>query len=143
LSRALAQPAAAAGVCAAHARIDGAYARVRRQFDRPIGVFEGVEEILARTAGNSYACEAVRRMLGNSLDLGERPATAAAIAKYHTTSRAQRVAVDSMQLLAGKAVSAGAANPVAAAYAAAPLAAITDGSNLFTRSTLILGQGSI
>src|SRR5699024_2103189 len=55
----------------------------------------------------------------------------------------QQVAVDSMHLLAGKAVCAGPGNPVATAYAAAPLAAIAGGSNLFTRSTLILSQGSI
>src|SRR5699024_8233021 len=88
-------------------------------------------------------CEAVRRLVANSLALGERPATAAAIAKYHATTRAQQVAVDSMHLLAGKAVCAGPGNPVAAAYAAAPLAATADGTNLFTRSTLILSQGSI
>src|SRR5699024_9435123 len=143
VSRAIAMPSAATGVCAGNVRISGAYARVRRQFGRPIGAFEGIEEILARNAANTYACEALRRNIAHSIDLGERPATAAAIVKYHTTTRAQQVAIDSMHLLAGKAVCSGPTNPVAEAYAAAPLAAISDGTNLFTRSTLILGLGSI
>ncbi len=36
----------------------GAYARVRSQFHVPIGKFEGVQERLARIAGNAYLLEA-------------------------------------------------------------------------------------
>lgn len=143
VSRAVAVPSAAAGLCASQARLAGAYARVRRQFGRPIGAFEGIEEVLARMAGHAYACEAVRRLVANAVDLGERPAIAAAIAKYHCSTRSQQVVVDSMTLLAGKAASIGPGNPVAVDYMAAPLAATADGTNIFTRSMLILGQGGI
>lgn len=141
--RAISTPSAASGLCTSSARLAGAYARIRSQFGHPIGSFEGVEEILARMGGQAYACEAVRRLAANAVDLGERPAIAAAIAKYHCTTRAQQVATDSMTLHAGKAACAGPNNPIAANYAAAPLAATLDGTNLFTRSMLILGQGSI
>lgn len=143
IGRAITTPSASAGVCTSNARLAGAYARVRSQFKRPIGAFEGVEEVLARIGGHTYACEAVRLQVANAVDLGERPAIAAGIAKYHCTTRAQQVTADNMLVHAGKAVCAGPANPVAANYAAAPLAATADGTNLFTRSMLIFGQGGI
>lgn len=143
IGRALSLPSAAAGFCARTARLAGAYCRIRFQFDRPIGAFEGIEELLARLGAHAYACEAVRQLNASAVHAGERPTIAASIAKYHTTTRAQAAAVDSMTLHAGKAVCDGPANPFAAGYRAAPLNATADGTNVFTRSTLIFGQGGI
>jgi len=43
------------GLCRAH---HGAYARIREQFNVPIGKFEGIEEPLARIAGTAYLLDA-------------------------------------------------------------------------------------
>lgn len=143
IGRALSLPSAAAGIGARNTRLAGAYCRLRHQFGRAIGAFDGVEEVLARVGGNSYACEAMRRLTANTVDLGERPAIAAGIAKYHGTTRAQQIVIDSMTLHAGKAACGGPANPVADSYSSIPLDATADGTNIFTRSVLIFGQGGI
>jgi len=37
-----------------------AYARIRRQFNMPIGRFEGIEQVLARMAARTYIMDAAR-----------------------------------------------------------------------------------
>ncbi len=49
--RGISLPALATGAAKVASRFTGAYAAVRRQFNQPIGRFEGVEEALARIAG--------------------------------------------------------------------------------------------
>ncbi len=56
--RAISLPARANGGAQALALATGAYARVRKQFNQPIGNFEGVEDHLARIAGNTYIIDA-------------------------------------------------------------------------------------
>lgn len=63
---------------------------MRSQFNLAIGHFEGVEEALTRMGGNTYLMDAARRMTAGAVDLGEQPAVASAIAKYHVTERARR-----------------------------------------------------
>jgi len=43
-------------------RFVGAYSRVRKQFNLPIGKFEGIEEALGRIAGMTYTMDAGRRL---------------------------------------------------------------------------------
>ena len=75
----------------------GAYSRIRKQFNVPIGRFEGVEAALARIAGNAYATSALSRMTATVVDLGEKPAVPSAIAKYHATEMSRVVISDAME----------------------------------------------
>ncbi|TIS70233.1 MAG: acyl-CoA dehydrogenase, partial [Mesorhizobium sp.] len=76
------QSAAAAAICA---RATGAYARVRTQFDVPIGMFEGIRKPLADLAANIYLIDAARRLTIAALDERHRPSVISAIIKFHAT----------------------------------------------------------
>ncbi|MGN8160154.1 acyl-CoA dehydrogenase [Salinisphaera sp. RV14] len=141
--RAISLPSGSTGDAIANARLTGAYAVTRRQFNISIGEFEGVQEALARIGGKTYACESVRRFTANAVDLGEKPSVASAIAKYHVTTLAQEVAKDAMDVHAGKAVMLGPSNPVARSFQAAPVNITVEGANILTRSMMIYGQGAI
>src|SRR5690606_24476971 len=58
--RAISLPALSTAAAKVSARLAGAYSVVRRQFKMPISAFEGIEEALARIAGNTYAMDAAR-----------------------------------------------------------------------------------
>jgi len=60
--RGLSLPASATSVAKQMARCCGQYARLRRQFNLPIGRLEGVEEVLARIGGHAYTLEAARAL---------------------------------------------------------------------------------
>lgn len=141
--RAISLPSGSTGDAIANARLTGAYAVIRRQFNVSIGAFEGIQEALARIAGRTYACESIRRFTANAIDLGEKPAVAGAIAKYHVTAMAQEIGKDAMDVHAGKAVMLGPSNPVARSFQAAPVNITVEGANILTRSMMIYGQGAI
>lgn len=65
----------------------GAYAHIRRQFKISIGKMEGIEEPLARIAGNAYVMDAAASLITYGIMLGEKPAVLSAIVKYHCTHR--------------------------------------------------------
>ncbi len=143
VGRSISLPSGSTGDAISNARLTGAYAVTRRQFNISIGEFEGVQEALARIGGKTYACESVRRFTANAVDLGEKPSVASAIAKYHVTTLAQDVAKDAMDVHAGKAVMLGPSNPVARSFQAAPVNITVEGANILTRSMMIYGQGAI
>ncbi|MES1926461.1 acyl-CoA dehydrogenase [Salinisphaera sp. T31B1] len=143
VGRSISLPSGSAGDAIGNARLTGAYAVIRRQFNVSIGAFEGVQEALARIGGRTYACESVRRFTANAVDLGEKPSVASAIAKYHVTTLSQAVAKDAMDVHAGKAVMLGPSNPVARSFQAAPVNITVEGANILTRSMMIYGQGAI
>jgi len=47
-----------------------AYARIRRQFNMPVGRFEGVEQVIARMAGHTYIMDAARSVTAAAIDAG-------------------------------------------------------------------------
>jgi len=143
VGRSISLPSGSTGDAIGNARLTGAYAVVRRQFNVSIGAFEGIQEALARISGRTYACESVRRFTANAVDLGEKPSVASAIAKYHVTTMSQAVAKDAMDVHAGKAVMLGPSNPVARSFQAAPVNITVEGANILTRSMMIYGQGAI
>lgn len=121
----------------------GAYAHIRRQFRLPIGKMEGIEEPLARIAGNAYVMDAAATLITSGIMLGEKPAVLSAIVKYHCTHRGQRAIVDAMDIAGGKGIMLGKSNFLARAYQGAPIAITVEGANILTRSMIIFGQGAI
>ncbi|KJG15588.1 acyl-CoA dehydrogenase FadE [Photobacterium angustum] len=121
----------------------GAYARIRRQFKMPIGKMEGIEEPLARIAGNAYVLDAASTLTVAGIDLGEKPSVISAIVKYHCTHRSQRGVIDAMDIVGGKGICMGPSNFIARGYQGAPIAVTVEGANILTRSMIIFGQGAI
>ncbi|VVD93615.1 Acyl-coenzyme A dehydrogenase [Pandoraea eparura] len=141
--RAISLPSSNVGYSKIAVRATGAYAAVRRQFRTPIGKFEGVQEALARMAGNLYTMDAARRMAALAVDLGEKPSVISAIAKYHVTERARKVVNDGMDVVAGKGICMGPNNFLARAYQQIPVSITVEGANIMTRCLMIFGQGAI
>ncbi|HEX2825419.1 MAG TPA: acyl-CoA dehydrogenase [Burkholderiales bacterium] len=141
--RSISLPANSVGSAKLATRVTGAYGRVRRQFGLSIGRFEGVEEAVARIAGNLYIMDAARTMTAGAIDLGEKPSVISAIVKYHLTERGRQVVNDAMDVHGGKAVCMGPSNYLAFAYQNIPIAITVEGANILTRSMIIYGQGAI
>jgi len=123
--------------------VTGAYARVRYQFKQPIGNFEGIQEPLARIAGETYRMDAAHRMTLVSLDQGEKPAVLSAILKANLTEAYRRLTIDSMDIHGGKAIIMGPRNYLGLVYQSVPVAITVEGANILTRSMIIFGQGAI
>jgi acyl-CoA dehydrogenase len=141
--RSISLPANAVGMAKLCARATGAYGRVRRQFGVSIGYFEGVQEALARIAGNLYIMDAARAATAQAVDAGEKPSVISAMVKYHLTERGRRVINDAMDVHGGKAICMGPSNYLAHAYEQTPIAITVEGANILTRSMIIFGQGVI
>jgi len=121
----------------------GAYARVRRQFNLPVGKFEGVEQVIARMVGLTYIMNAARSVTAAAIDAGARPAVPAAILKYHVTEMGRRVANDAMDIQGGKGIMLGPRNYLGRGYQSIPIGITVEGANILTRSLIIFGQGAI
>jgi len=141
--RGISLPALAVGAGKTCSRYTGAYAAVRRQFNLPIGRFEGVEEALARIAGLTYQMDAARRLTLSALDIGESPSVISAIIKYHLTERYRQLINDAMDVQGGSGIMLGPSNLIARAYQALPIAITVEGANILTRSMIIFGQGAM
>jgi acyl-CoA dehydrogenase len=141
--RSISLPASSVGMAKLSTRATGAYGRVRQQFNLPIGRFEGVEEALARIAGNLYIMDAARVMTAGAVDLGEKPSVVSAIVKYHLTERGRQVINDAMDVHGGKGICLGPSNYLGRAYQQTPIAITVEGANILTRSMIIFGQGAI
>jgi acyl-CoA dehydrogenase len=134
------QSAASAAMCA---RATGAYARVRSQFNVPIGMFEGIQGPLAEIVANAYLIDAARRLTVAALDEGHKPSVVSAIMKYHATERMRRSVEHAMDIHGGKGIIEGPKNYVAAQYRSVPIGITVEGANILTRNLMIFGQGAI
>ncbi len=141
--RGISLPALSTGAGKVAARYTGAYARIRRQFGRAIGDFEGVEAPLARIAGRTYQMDAARRVFLAALAAGERPSVLSAVLKYQLTERYRLVANDAMDIQGGSGISLGPANLIGRVYQAVPIAITVEGANILTRNLIIFGQGAM
>ncbi len=141
--RAISLPSSATGGSQAAALASGAYARIRKQFNQSIANFEGIEEPLARIAGNTYLIDAGLTMAAAAIDQGAKPSVAGAILKYHTTERGREVAIDAMDIHGGKGICLGPNNYLGRGYQNAPIGITVEGANILTRSLIIFGQGAI
>ena len=141
--RSISLPALACAAAQVSARLVGAYATVREQFDTPIGRFEGIEEPLARIGGLTYVMNAARRLTAGAVDAGEHPIVASAIVKAYLTESMRRVVNDAMDIRAGAAICRGPRNILAQMYQAVPVGITVEGANILTRSMIVYGQGAI
>jgi acyl-CoA dehydrogenase len=141
--RSISLPALSVGAAQLAARVVGAYATVREQFDNPIGRFEGIEEPLARIGGWTYCMSAARTLTAGAVDAGEKPSVVSAIVKCYLTEGMRLVLTDAMDIRAGAGICRGARNMLARAYIAAPIGITVEGANILTRSMIIYGQGAI
>ncbi|MBF0590117.1 MAG: DUF1974 domain-containing protein, partial [Magnetococcales bacterium] len=141
--RSISLPALSTGGAKLAARHTGAYARVRRQFKLPIGRFEGVQEALARIAGQTYIMEAARMLTAAAVDRGERPSVISALVKRELTERMRSVINDAMDVVGGAGICMGSRNPLGRIYKAIPIGITVEGANILTRSMIVFGQGAI
>jgi len=143
VGRGITLPSNSTGSLKSLALATGAYAHIRRQFKVAIGKMEGIEEPLARIAGNAYVMDAAATLITTGIMQGEKPAVLSAIVKYHCTHRGQRAIIDAMDIAGGKGIMLGDSNFLARAYQGAPIAITVEGANILTRSMIIFGQGAI
>jgi acyl-CoA dehydrogenase len=121
----------------------GAYARIRRQFNMPIGRFEGVEAAIARMAARTYIMDAARSVTAGAIDGGEKPSVPAGILKYHATEMSRMICNDAMDVQGGKGIMLGPKNYLGRGYQAVPVGITVEGANILTRSLIIFGQGAV
>jgi len=143
VGRCISLPSNATGGAKAAVWATGAYARIRQQFNMPVGKFEGVEAVLARMAALTYTMDAARSVTAGAIDGGERPAVPSGILKYHATEMGRQVANDAMDVHGGKGICLGPSNYLGRGYQIVPVAITVEGANLLTRNLIIFGQGAI
>ncbi|MDP1666973.1 MAG: acyl-CoA dehydrogenase [Methylobacter sp.] len=141
--RAVSLPALSTGAAKMASRNTGAYARIRKQFNLPIGEFEGIEEPLSRIAGETYVIDAARTVTAAALDDGQKPSVISAIIKYELTERMRRVINDAMDIQGGSGICLGPKNYLGRIYQVIPVSITVEGANILTRTMMIFGQGAI
>ncbi len=141
--RGISLPALSAGGAQLALRIVSSYTFIREQFHLPIGRFEGIEEVIARMAGETYRMNAARQLTLGALDAGEKPAVVTAIVKAYLTEAMRRVVNDAMDVCAGAAIMQGPRNLLGPLYKAVPIGITVEGANILTRSLIIYGQGAM
>jgi acyl-CoA dehydrogenase len=143
VGRCISLPSSATGAAQAAVYASAAYARIRRQFNMPIGRFEGVEQVLARMAARTYIMDAARSVTAGAIDGGEKPSVPSAMLKYHATEFGRMIANDAMDVHGGKGICLGPRNYLGRGYQIVPVAITVEGANILTRSLIIFGQGAV
>ena len=141
--RAITLPSSAVGGAKVMCYTTGAYARIRKQFNLPIGKFEGIEEPLTRIGAYGYVMDAARTFVTGFINAGEKPSVASAIVKYHVTELGRKVSCDAMDIHGGKGICLGPHNYLGRSYESSPIAITVEGANILTRCLIIFGQGAI
>src|SRR2546429_4227677 len=100
--RCISLPSNATGGAKAGVWATGAYARIRNQFNMPVGKFEGVEAVIARMAGLTYIMDAARSVTAGAIDGGEKPSGPSAMLKDHVTGMGRPGAHDPQDRPGGK-----------------------------------------
>ena len=141
--RSISLPALSTSSSKLASRFIGAYARIRKQFNMPIGRFEGVEEALARIAGYTFISDSARIMTAAGVDQGEEPAVISAIVKYNLTELGRKVVNDAMDISGGAGICMGPRNLLGRIYQSIPISITVEGANILTRNMIVFGQGII
>src|SRR5690606_38325464 len=121
----------------------GRYTQIREQFGVPLAAFEGIQEPLARLAGNAWLMDSARILTAHAVDLGEKPSVLSAILKYHLTERGREGITHAMDIHGGKGIILGPRNYLGRSWQAAPIFITVEGANILSRNLMIFGQGAI
>jgi acyl-CoA dehydrogenase len=143
VGRCISLPSSSTGGAKAGTFATGAYARIRKQFNMPVGKFEGVSEVIARMAGYTYIMDAARSVTAGAIDGGEKPSVPSAMLKYHCTELSRLVANDAMDVHGGKGICLGPKNYLGRGYEVVPVVITVEGANILTRNLIIFGQGAV
>ena len=140
--RAISLPSlAVSGLCTA--AVDShAYAKVRKQFKRPIEDFEGIQEPLANILSDALLMTAAEVVTMWRLDKNIESPVVASIMKYQTTERMRKGINAAMDIAGGKGICDGPKNHLFSTYMSIPMAITVEGANILTRSLLTFGQGA-
>lgn len=141
--RAISLPALSTAAAKFTCRNTGAYAQIRQQFNLPIGEFEGIQEVLARIAGQTYILDAARKISVAALDAGKQPSVISAIIKYELTERMRDILNDGMDIQGGSGICLGPKNYIGRLYQVIPVSITVEGANILTRTMMIFGQGAM
>jgi acyl-CoA dehydrogenase len=141
--RSISLPATSAAAAKTLLRSSTAYARIRKQFNLPIGFMEGIEEPLARMAESAYALEAARALTASMVSAGEKPAVISALLKYVSTERMRQSVNDALDIHGGKGICDGPNNYIQGAYQMAPVGITVEGANILTRTLITFAQGAL
>jgi acyl-CoA dehydrogenase len=141
--RAISLPASGTAAAKSMLRSTSAYARVRSQFNIPIGKMEGIEEPLARMVEAAYILESARSVTASMVSGGDKPAVISALMKYRCTEWARQAVNDAMDIQGGKAICDGPSNFAQAAYQSIPISITVEGANILTRSLMVIAQGAL
>jgi hypothetical protein len=118
-----------------------AYARTRRQFDRPIAAFQAVQWMLADSAVEIQAARLLVQRAAHLKDTGGEVTSAAAMAKLYASETAVRVANRAVQVHGGYGYIKD--YPVERAYRDAKIATIGEGTSEIQRLVIarrLLGE---
>jgi len=143
VGRCISLPSIATGGAKGGVYSSAAYSRIRRQFNLPVGKFEGVEAVIARMAARTYIMDAARSVTTGAIDGGERPSVPAGILKYHVTEFGRMVGNDAMDVQGGKGIMLGPKNYIGRPYQMIPVSITVEGANILTRNLIIFGQGAV
>ncbi|UCP00329.1 acyl-CoA dehydrogenase [Metapseudomonas lalkuanensis] len=143
VGRSISLPAAATGAAKFTSLVTGQYTRIREQFNVPLAAFEGVQEALARIAGNAWLMDSARILTASAVDQGEKPSVLSAILKYHLTERGRECIGHAMDVHGGKGIILGPSNYLGRAWQGAPISITVEGANILSRNLMIFGQGAI
>ncbi len=141
--RGISLPSEAQGGAQAAVYATGAYARIRKQFNVSVSQFEGVAEVIARMAGNTYIMNSAVAVTCNLIARGEKPSVPSAILKAYCTEMGREVSNDAMDVQGGKGIMLGPNNYLANTYSSIPISITVEGANILTRSLIVFGQGAI
>jgi acyl-CoA dehydrogenase len=141
--RSISLPATSAAAAKGLLRTSTAYARIRKQFNLPIGFMEGVEEPLARMIETAYALEAARALTAAMVSAGEKPAVISALLKYVSTERMRQSINDALDIHGGKGICDGPSNYLQGAYQMTPVTITVEGANILTRTLITFAQGAL
>jgi acyl-CoA dehydrogenase len=141
--RSISLPATSAAAAKSMLRASTAYARIRKQFNLPIGFMEGVEEPLARMIETAYTLEAARALTASMVSAGEKPAVISALLKYVSTERMRQSTNDALDIHGGKGICDGPHNYLQGAYQMVPVTITVEGANILTRTLITFAQGAL
>lgn len=141
IGRGISMPALSSAVVQQCLKLTPAYARIREQFSRPIGSFEGIEDIIAKISGFSYTVQATRYFTTEAVVKKLQPTVASAISKYHLTELSRNVLQASLDIHAGHGLQMGPSNLLANVFNGQPISTVGEGANIMTRNLIIFGQG--